>query len=185
VTAVVLLILAAIWAAVLLPPWYQARRLNRPGDSIASFRNQLSVLERATPGARIPATRTRPARPPASAPQVARVVALPRPQQPERRERPERPERTLPSRRDARRRRRDVFLTLLGAAGLTFVLALVIGGPVWGLHLAVDVLFGGYVAMLIRLQQQAAEREMKLRYLPTAARAGQPEPALLLRRSAN
>jgi hypothetical protein len=39
------------------------------------------------------------------------------------------------------------------------------------------------VALLINLRNQAAEREMKLRFLP----GGEPmaEPALLLRRSAN
>ena len=40
----VLVILAAIWAAVLVPPYLQNRRETRPGDSIASFRSQLSVL---------------------------------------------------------------------------------------------------------------------------------------------
>ena len=46
----VLVILALIWAAVLLPPYLQNRRETRPGDSIANFRSQLSVLERTTPG---------------------------------------------------------------------------------------------------------------------------------------
>jgi hypothetical protein len=179
VTAVVLLILAVIWAAVLVPPWLQSRSENRPGDSIASFRNQLSVLERATPGlrssdatvTRLPRRRPTPTgRPPArSAPAVptARLRAEP----------------TVLTRTDVRRRRRDVFLTLLGAVGLTFVLALILGGPVWGLHAIVDVVFAGYVAMLIRVQQQASEREMKLRYLPRTGGSRQPE--LILRRSAN
>ncbi|MGH9084789.1 MAG: hypothetical protein ACRDYW_05000, partial [Acidimicrobiales bacterium] len=51
-TVLVLVILALIWAAVLLPPYLQNRRETRPGDSIATFRSQLSVLERTTPGAR-------------------------------------------------------------------------------------------------------------------------------------
>jgi hypothetical protein len=185
VTAVVLLILALIWAAVLVPPWLQSRRENRPGDSIASFRNQLNVLERATPGLRssdATVTRLRNHRHTVpSLPVSARLTAnsasgrLGRPGA----------ERALPRRADVRRRRRDVFLTLLGAVGLTFVLAVILGGPVWGLHAIVDVLFVGYVGMLIKLQQQASEREMKLRYLPTAPRTRQSEPALLLRRSAN
>ena len=49
----VLVILAAIWAAVLVPPYLQNRRETRPGDSIATFRSQLSVLERTTPGGRL------------------------------------------------------------------------------------------------------------------------------------
>src|SRR5690606_39638677 len=35
-----------------VPPYLQNRRETRPGDSIASFRSQLSVLERTTPGGR-------------------------------------------------------------------------------------------------------------------------------------
>ena len=42
----VLLILAVIWAAVLLPPYLQNRSESRPADSISSFQRQLSVLER-------------------------------------------------------------------------------------------------------------------------------------------
>jgi hypothetical protein len=50
VTLLVLVILAVMWAAVLLPPWLRGRTSDRPSDSIHSFRRQLSVLERATPG---------------------------------------------------------------------------------------------------------------------------------------
>ena len=50
VTLLVLVILAVMWAAVLLPPWLRGRTQDRPSDSIHSFRRQLSVLERATPG---------------------------------------------------------------------------------------------------------------------------------------
>jgi hypothetical protein len=167
VTAVVLLILAVIWAAVLVPPWLQNRKETRPGDSIASFRQQLSVLERTTPGRRtVHATVT-----PLSA---HRPVATG----------PGRAPRTEAMRRaDVRRRRREVFLTLLGATGLTFVLAVILGGPVWTLHLAVLVLFAGYVGMLLKLQQQSAERDTKVRYMPQAQGARTAESALLLRRS--
>ena len=48
----VLVILGLIWGFVLIPPYLQNRRESRPGDSIASFRQQLHVLERTTPGAR-------------------------------------------------------------------------------------------------------------------------------------
>ena len=42
-------------------------------------------------------------------------------------------------RSEVRRRRRDVFLTLLGAVGVTFLLAIVLGGSVWMLHRVVDL----------------------------------------------
>ena len=45
----VLVILGLIWGFVLIPPYLQNRRESRPSDSIASFRQQLSVLERTTP----------------------------------------------------------------------------------------------------------------------------------------
>ncbi|HEX8803357.1 MAG TPA: hypothetical protein VF743_04160 [Acidimicrobiales bacterium] len=45
-----LLLLGVIWAAVLVPPWVQARREARPTASIRSFHRQLWVLERTSPG---------------------------------------------------------------------------------------------------------------------------------------
>lgn len=42
----VLLVLAAIWAAVLLPPYLEKRRAIHPSSSIVDFRHQLSVLQR-------------------------------------------------------------------------------------------------------------------------------------------
>ena len=63
----------------------------------------------------------------------------------------------------------------------------------WGLHLVLDLLFVGYVAALVRVRNIAAEREMKLRFMPAPRRPGpaidlrdpRPAPALALRRSAN
>lgn len=42
----VLLVLAAVWAAVLLPPYLEKRRAVHPSSSIVDFRHQLSVLQR-------------------------------------------------------------------------------------------------------------------------------------------
>ena len=159
-TILVLFILAGVWAAVLLPPWLQNRSESRPADSITSFRRQLSVLSRSngtaygSMGNHLPGAQALP------------VYA---------------PSRLAMSRADARRRRRDVLFTLLAAAGLTLLLGVVLGGPVLLLHLAVDVLVVAYVASLVRVQKLAAERDLKVRYLPR--RSGSPEPALLLRRS--
>lgn len=46
----VLLVVAAAWAAVLLPPLLRSRLDARPGTSISSFRRQLSSLQRSVPG---------------------------------------------------------------------------------------------------------------------------------------
>jgi hypothetical protein len=83
-------------------------------------------------------------------------------------------------RAEARKRRRDVLVTLVSAAATTLGMALLLDGPVWVLHLAVDALLLGYVALLLQQQQRTIERESKVRYLPRGTR---PEPALLLRRS--
>lgn len=167
----VLVILALIWAAVLVPPYLQNRRETRPGDSIATFRSQLSVLERTTPGGRSGSL----ARLDVGRYEAPRYV-------PPAGRRPASPSHAAMRRAEARRRRRDVFLTLLGAVGVTLVLAVALGGSVWMLHLLVDLAFAGYVIMLISLQQQSIQAEEKVRYLrPAPNRAS--EPQLLLRRS--
>ncbi len=45
----VLLVVAAAWAAVLVPPLLRSRIENRPNSSVSDFRNQLSSLQRAMP----------------------------------------------------------------------------------------------------------------------------------------
>ena len=173
----VLVVLAIVWAAVLLPPVLRARAEGRPGDSIGSFRHQLHVLKRTAPTAVAPAnsltaaaarrqpqvTPTRPAQAPSARP--ARTY-------------------TPDSARRARtlRRRRDVLLALMAAMGVTFLLGFLGISVMWSLHVLFDVAFAGYVVMLVRIRNAAAERDMKLRFLPGPVSA---EPALLLRRSAN
>ncbi|HUQ39470.1 MAG TPA: hypothetical protein VM030_04900 [Acidimicrobiales bacterium] len=173
----VLLFLAGIWAAVLIPPVLRARAEGRPADSIGSFRRQLHVLERTGPTTVAPANRLGPmasltlggperfVRPAAG---VAAPVAAARP------------------RRDslARKRRRDVFQALLAAMAGSLLLGLIPSLRVMlGLHLVLDLVFAGYVALLVRMRNAAAEREMKLRFLPSPMASR--EPALALRRSAN
>ena len=46
---IVLLAVAAAWAAVLLPPLLRSRMENRPGSSVTDFRRQLSTLQRTVP----------------------------------------------------------------------------------------------------------------------------------------
>ena len=163
----VLFILAVIWAAVLLPPYLQNRSESRPADSISSFQRQLSVLERragtVTPAARLATD---------ASPRAARAAGISRSSSTE----PLRMTRSA-----ARKRRRDVLFTLATAALLTFPLAVIMGGPVWGLQVLCDLLLGAYVLLLLQSQQRAAEQESKVRYL--AGDGPAPEPALALRRS--
>ena len=132
----VLLILALIWAAVLLPPVLRRRREGRPGDSVLSFRRQLSTLERATPGGgygTVPRPITRSGGP--------------------------------MSRSEARKRRRDVFYALLAATGVSLLLAVAMKGPMIVLFVLCLGALGGYTALLVQIQRRAAERVQKVRPL--------------------
>ncbi len=70
------------------------------------------------------------------------------------------------SARAARKRRREVLYTLLAASGLSFLMAMGLGGPVLLLHLMIDAALVAYVALLIRHQKLKAEREIKVAFLP-------------------
>lgn len=166
----VLLFLAVIWAAVLVPPLLRARAEGRPADSIGNFRRQLHVLQRSGPGIVPPANSLRMTMGPYRT--VAPGLAI-RSVSPE----ASRRARTL-------KRRRDVLFGLLGAMGGSLLLGFVPSLRVlWGLHVVLDLLCIGYVAMLVRIRNVNAEQEMKLRFIP--APSAPPEPALLLRRSAH
>ena len=165
----VLLLLGAIWAAFLLPPLLRARSEHRPHGSIVDFRRQLNVLGRTTPVS--PSLGLRPSQP---ATRPAMGLTPPAAYAPV----------TRPSRRasTAAKRRRDVFFGLLALMAGSLVLSFV---PAFGfllvVHLVLDVLFVAYVAALVYLRNLAAEREMKVSFMPQAQR----EPALALRQSAN
>jgi hypothetical protein len=168
VTLLVLVILAVIWAAVLLPPYLQGRSASRPADSISSFQKQLSVLEhRASVGSPRPvsARPTQGLRPVQNRYYNAPVGRSSR-----------------MSRVEAKKRRRDILFTLAGACVITFLMAVTLGGAVWGLNLVCDALLVGYVYLLVQMAQTATERTAKVRYLP-ARHAHSAEPQLLLRRS--
>jgi len=147
-----LMILAVVWAAVLVPPFVRSRRDGRPGSSVTSFRAQLSTLERATPGSSL--------RPVTEQHRPSSVVA------------------GLGS-IDARRRRRDVLVGLLGATGLMFVLAFAVGGLFTLLFLVSAAALGAYVYALRQRHLRAMERVSKVRVL--APRTAAPAPVLAVR----
>lgn len=159
----VLGLLAVIWIAVLAPPLLRKGAETRRADSVGDFRRHLRVLQRTGPSLIAPAhTRIDPYDPRSSGRARAQRVAVTR-------------SRML-------RRRRNVLV------GLTLATVLFVGvGAVPGMHkllagaAAFGVLLIGYVVMLVRMRNLAAEREMKLTFLP----GGGYEAAALLRRSAN
>lgn len=154
----VLVILAAVWAAVLVPPFVRNRRDGRPDNSVVSFRAQLSTLERATPGTSL---RTSPTGMPSGAPALPLVM----------------------TRSDAKRRRRDVLIGLLGATGLSLLLAVAVGGTLMTLlFLASAGAFGAYTYALRQMKVRTMERVAKVR--PLVSRSA-PSPVLAMRRTAS
>jgi len=87
------------------------------------------------------------------------------------------------------RRRRDVLTALLVAVVATLALGLLFSMGIMLLaNVVADILLVAYVALLVHQRNVAAERDMKVRFLPQAHRLDpallRAEPALL-RRSAN
>jgi hypothetical protein len=152
---VVLLILAALWAAFLLPQLLRLRPRGRRVDSISAFRQQLSVL------ARSPSAATGSAYPTAWS-SASRVGGR----------------RTLAA---ARRRRRTILAGLSVASVVTLLGVLAGIGLLAPLHLAVDVVALAYLGFLVRAYRLGANREAQVHYLPGVT----SERELLLRRPAN
>ncbi len=207
----VLLVLAVVWAAVLIPPALRARQEGRPSDSISNFRRQLAVLRRTGPKtsrgsadhwarpyaspsptlasvSRLHAAHAAPGRPrPYLAPSGGGPVAGRMPPAAI----PGRP-RTASSAARSRtlRRRRDVLTGLAATVGVSLLLAVVssLASIFVMLHVLADILLIAYVALLIHQRNAAAERDMNVRFLPNT---GSFDPSLmpgepaLLRRSAN
>jgi hypothetical protein len=97
-------------------------------------------------------------------------------------------------RRQAQKRRRDVFFALVAGVVGSFVLALIPGLSVmWSVQVLFDLALLGYIALLIRMRNLAAERELKLTFMPNHPRARAAQPAydiggygdIDLRRAAN
>lgn len=198
----VLLVLAVIWG-VLLISWLRSRSVGTFSDSVGTFRRHLTVLERATPSSVRPANRMRDpfgASPPASrlgpvrgqrigpAPMNTRVLAASAPRRLS-------ASASAYRRRQAQRRRRDVFFALLAGAIGSFLLAVVGMSVLWPVQALFDVLLVVYCALLVRMRNLAAERELKVRFVPSDRQAvRRPRPAydlaagygdLELRRAAN
>lgn len=164
----VLILLAIVWAIVLVPPLVRNRADLRPGSSVTSFRQDLAVIGRTSPSSSLrPSSLPSVGRP--AGPSAARGGA---------------PLAGTPAgRAAARKRRRDVLFTLGGVAGFTFLLALAFGGPMLILHLAVDLALAGYVYLLVQMRKLAEEQAVKVRYL---AAPPQSQPRLVaVRRTAS
>lgn len=170
----VLLVLALIWGALLVS-WLRSRSNGTFSDSVGTFRRHLTVLERTTPMRVHPANRlhdgvARYRAPAARRPAVAspRVGAYgPYSANATRTSRPAAVTSAALRRRQARKRRRDIFFALVAGTIGAFGLALITGlAAMWAVQVLFDLFLGSYVALLIRLRNLAAERELKLRFMP-------------------
>ncbi len=177
----VLLLLAIMWAAVLGPTLVRNRVDSRSQDSIGDFRRQLGVLQRTGPNLVTPANSLRTRAPigsriPVDSRSTGEVAPVTRASA------TGYGSVTSAHRRKMQQRRRDVLMLLVGTLLGTLVLGAVPRLHVlWIVSAVTAFALMSYVALLVRLRNIVAEREMKLTYLP---RPGAPQPALL-RRSAN
>lgn len=164
----VLLLLALIWGALLIS-WLRSRSATTFSDSVGTFRRHLNVLERTTPTTVRPANRlNEPSARYAAAPTFTAGV-------PVRRTRPMAANAAALRRRQAQKRRRDVFFALMAGTVGSFALALLPGLAIlWSVQVLFDILLASYVAILVNLRNRAAEREMKLRYMPNARPVARP-----------
>jgi hypothetical protein len=137
----------------LLWPWFRKRSDVQPATSIASFRNQISNLERTRPGSYRGGVAMSGGGqryvPIAHSLEVPGVFPVPR------------------TRSEVRRRRRDVLLTLCGLDLLTLLMVVVGVGSIAVLMSLLAVgLTAAYVVLLVQVTRLAAERERKVRALP-------------------
>jgi hypothetical protein len=181
VAIVVILVLAILWAAVLLPPLLRARNEGGGGgglgEVLASFHSAFDRFR--------PADQDLPPMQPLVGP-VGPVGTVG-------------PVRPSGGMNTNQRRRRDILIGLLLAAGITLVMAAFSGGTLIfvALQLIVDVLLGAYVYLLLQLKSRQELRRSTPRAVPTPGRhlrpvpsysdgaTPAPEPALALRRTAS
>jgi hypothetical protein len=171
-TLPVLIILAALWAVVLVPPLLRSRS-QRTADSIVDFNYKLDVLGRTNGNLDLPQTVVPPSAPafsrdprPAGAPRLAQ------------------PPLVVPGSNAAERsakRRRDLVRGLSLAIIISLLLATATRSPAaWALQMVVDLLAGVYALLWAYARSAQAERAEKVRYMPELR-----VPELALRRSAS
>lgn len=172
---IVLVVVAVGWI-IFIGSLVKERMRHRVGDSVHSFRDQLTTLER-----RVGPRRRTFAPLPYEASGPCPTSRRPRTVQEMRR---------ATYRAELRKRRRDVLFGLVGIFAFSLLLVAMAPGAVTVLAcLACAGLLGGYIALLARAQRLALERRSKVHYLDNrrAAERSAPEAAatdLLLRHTA-
>jgi hypothetical protein len=177
----VVVILAAMWVLVLVPPLLRSRSEGRPSTSVGSFRQQLATLSRTGPdpraaralqrsvaamhaSSRRQMADVRPLRGPSSRyddddgyPAARGYVAgrpIARPAA--------RGYAVRSGRAEVRRRRQNVLFALLGAAAVTAIAGFGLGSSALiAVHLLVDALLVFYVYLLVQLRRAEEQRAMR------------------------
>jgi hypothetical protein len=149
VTPLIVVILAVMWIAVLVPPLLRSRTDGRPSSSIAGFRRQLSTLQSSAPsrsyGAR-PATAYRPT-----------AAAL-------------RPARANQQRLAIKRRRQNILVGLAAMFALSGAIGFAKGIPLAKtVCLASALLLAGYVYLLVQIRKNAQARTLRYEWSSRAA----------------
>ncbi len=170
-TLPVLIILAALWAVVLVPPLLRSRS-QRTADSIVDFNYKLDVLGK-TNGNLAETVPAVPRLDPLShgpvaavSPQIARKAVVGR---------------AFNGSGRAARRRRDLVRGFSLAIIVSLLLATATRSPAaWALQMVVDLLAGIYALLWAYMRSAQAERAEKVRYMPELR-----VPELALRRSAS
>jgi hypothetical protein len=172
-TLPVLIILAVLWAVVLVPPLLRSRS-QRTADSIVDFNYKLDVLSR-TNGHRLLRRRTVPTE------TDARRVPLPAENAPMPVPALSGPSLTPGSAQRSAKRRRDIFRGLALAVTCSLLLAVSASSALtWALQILVDIVAIAYVGLWAWARSVQADRVEKVRYMPELR-----VPDLVLRRSAS
>ncbi|MGO9876447.1 MAG: hypothetical protein ACLPVY_21950 [Acidimicrobiia bacterium] len=182
-TLPVLIILAVLWAVVLVPPLLRSRS-QRTADSIVDFNYTLDLLGRTNGNVEGPYDSDgAPDTPTVADTVVRRGVALPSAGRIRMTPLPVTTNvgpTTTAIQRSAKRRR-DVLRVLAAAIAVTLVLATVAPMPaLWALQIVVDVVMGAYLGLWAWARGIQTDRIDKVRYMPELR-----VPELALRRSAS
>jgi Flp pilus assembly protein TadB len=141
-TAFFLVVLAIAWVAIFFPAVMRARQ-EAPHTSAERFRRGMELIAPPSSGRR------------------GRWVVVPQSY--------DRLARSSYAR--GQRRRLRIFVGLVAAAGLSFVLAVIAGGSVWEVNIAFDLSLASYVALLLETQRRRLERSQKVRSLDMRRRS--------------
>jgi hypothetical protein len=149
VTPLIVVILAVMWIAVLVPPLLRSRTDGKPSSSIAGFRRQLSTLQSSAPsrsyGAR-PATAYR-----------SNTTAI-------------RPARANQQRQLVKRRRQNILVGLFAVLALSGAVGFAKDIPLAKtVCLVSTLLLAGYVYLLVQIRKNAQARTLRYEWSSRAA----------------